>query len=767
MPCSVQIINVNGIVPPGGTIPTEIRVTGYLVSCPPAPTQNAGRVVVKSTVTSPSAPTVAAYPNGGFVVSLPLAANSGVSCGTSITVSAECEADPNCIDVKTVNLACCQINLVSVDGLVLPGHVDPDRIRVRGVALGCYGSQMVSVGTSVTGTQLTPVDPVNGSFAVELPVIAVIHCDSLIKVTVQCAQNPACSISQGIKYLNCPQCARATVSYTSGPCHGAPAVQPITLNATVYIAGGTTRYVRWDYGDGSPLGPVHTVNNSAGTANTPFPLPPETHDYAPGSYTAQLVVTNAAGALLECDKIPLPIAATCNACPTVSVTAGAVGACANGFQSVTLNATVGNVAAGGSAVLQWDYGDGTPTTAFVANANQVVQAVHAFAAPASGTASYTVTLNVISPVDCPAGQVTVTVGPCVSCCPIVSVSAVPSGCAPNAASVAFSAQLSWSRGCTAVAPSAYDWTLNGVGGIQYQITTTLPTTDTSAGWTNLTTGATGPVQFPAGGAYSISATARFAPGTLPSSCNPTGTQAFSLAACCPQLSGQITASEDPSDPTKCTWIYSVQLSNPNAVPVSFQWTFHDGTTATSTVPQVSHKYAVGTSTGATTVTLKSPACPDQTLTTTVTVTCGTTTTTTPTTPPTTPPTTTTPSTGCGVLLVIAIILLLLGGVLVILGICLSVPWLWIAGAIVGAVGLILFIIWAIFCSALTSCSLMRTMHCILFWIIAVVAPIITALALIFGGLPCGIAAAAAWGGWGTLYAWLGFIMRRVGCSPTC
>jgi hypothetical protein len=122
---------------------------------------------------------------------------------------------------------------------------------------------------------------------------------------------------------------------------------------------------------------------------------------------------------------------------------------------------------------------------------------------------------------------------------------------------------------------------------------------------------------------------------------------------------------------------------------------------------------------------------------------------------------------CAILLVLSIALLLVGAVLVVVGVCTAVPWVWIAGAIVGGLGLLLFVIWALVCARFTACPLMRTMHCILFWIIAVVAPVLVVVAAIFGGLPCALAAAAAWGGWGTLYAWLGAIMRGVGCTPTC
>jgi len=332
---------------------------------------------------------------------------------------------------------------------------------------------------------------------------------------------------------------------------------------------------------------------------------------------------------------------------------------------------------------------------------------------------------------------------------------------------------------------------------------------------------------------------------LSSPCNPTDTQSFAVAACCPQLIGPLNATQRPND--RCSWSFFAQLSNPNGVPLTFDWTFHDGTTASTTAPQVDHSYAPGFATpGPTSVTMSTPGCPDQSLSVEVTPGCSCSTvslTATPTTgraplavsfqavasdpgailadaqgnrflwdfgdgttartpgpstthtygqagsftatvtlivPPSCPaatastrvtPTDTGDGDGgfnpCAALLIVAVALLTIGAVLVILGVCLGVPWLWIAGIVVGALGLLLFGIWAAVCARTTACSVMRVVHCILFWIVSVIAPIILLLAAIFGGLPCAIATAAAWGGWGTLYAWLGFIMRRVGCGPTC
>ena len=116
---------------------------------------------------------------------------------------------------------------------------------------------------------------------------------------------------------------------------------------------------------------------------------------------------------------------------------------------------------------------------------------------------------------------------------------------------------------------------------------------------------------------------------------------------------------------------------------------------------------------------------------------------------------------------ISLILLLIGTIVTVVGVCISVPWVIVVGAIIAAVGLILFIIWALLCAASTPCSLMRTLHCILFWLVAVVVPVVAILMLIFAGLPCAIATVVGGVAWGSIFAWMGFIMRSVRCIPTC
>jgi hypothetical protein len=120
---------------------------------------------------------------------------------------------------------------------------------------------------------------------------------------------------------------------------------------------------------------------------------------------------------------------------------------------------------------------------------------------------------------------------------------------------------------------------------------------------------------------------------------------------------------------------------------------------------------------------------------------------------------------CALLLVLSIVLLLLGGIVFVIGWCIAVIWVWIVGAAIGVVGLVLFLIWAFLCAKQTPCTLMWTMECILDWIVRT-AWIIAVIALIFGGsLPCALAAVSAWGGWALLDNVLRTVMFRAGCPP--
>src|SRR4029077_6475236 len=90
---------------------------------------------------------------------------------------------------------------------------------------------------------------------------------------------------------------------------------------------------------------------------------------------------------------------SCSNCPTITLTQDPPQACVNGTQTVTVHANVSNVPSGG-CVLQWNFG-GTFGPAFNVTANGIQSATHTFTAPASGTTTYTISLSVVSPANCP------------------------------------------------------------------------------------------------------------------------------------------------------------------------------------------------------------------------------------------------------------------------------------------------------------------------------------------------------------------------------
>jgi hypothetical protein len=631
--CQVQILTVSGIVPVGAAGPTQLRVTGRLSQCA------SGQVVVSSSVTAASAPTAPGYgmSGDGFVVVLPITA-ANVACGDAVTVVAQCYQNQGCQDTYNGPMHCCGVVVSAFDAVVLPGSLTPSQIRVSGSSHGCASSPfilndpvIVSVSFGMVSAQSGPVsvDPVSGSFFVQIPVPqgAVVQCDDTIAVDAWCSTNPACKSPTVKQRLDCPQCARAEVHIVSvGPCVGTPPTQPITLGATIEIAKGATRFFRWSYGDGT-TSPVFQIDNSTGIATTQHIVPPyanpafpASHPYPPGTYSAELIVTNQQGGALECDRIPIAVTASCDQCPNVTVSASSSGPCVNGKRHVTLQTNVSPPFA--TTVFQWAFGDGqmgmaaaaTSTGTWPNPSNPAVNE-HDYS-PGTYTATLT---NVLSP-GCPPVTVQITVDACpTACCPQVGLDAPRvTGCAPGSVVASLSAQLQWMQGCTAVAPTAFEWTLHTPNGTKYQKSTSLPSTDTTAGWHDIG-GNPAVVQFPTGGNYSISVSAIIPGVNLP--CNPTDNASFPVPPCCPQLIGPLNASAKPGDP--CTWMFSAQTSNPNNAPVTFQWSFQDGGSATTSVPQTEHTYMPGASiSGMTTLTMKAANCPDQSLSVSVTPACS-------------------------------------------------------------------------------------------------------------------------------------------------
>lgn len=220
---------------------------------------------------------------------------------------------------------------------------------------------------------------------------------------------------------------------------------------------------------------------------------------------------------------------------------------------------------------------------------------------------------------------------------------------------------------------------------------------------------------------------------------------------CAEFGSAISATPTATDP--CTFDLAVSVTGGTAAS-QVTWILPGGGTAVGTTARTT--IPAGT-TQTVTASLATPGCDPRTVSTTVT--CGG-----------SPPPPSLP--GCTILLLIAMVLMAAGTVVGIVGACVRNNYVLIAGVVILAVGLILFILWALFCAGRTACSLMRVVHCLLFTLVAVVLPALSLVLAILAAIgvvsiPCMVSAFVSWGYWGAMYAWLGFIMRRVGCAPTC
>ncbi|HEY6202449.1 MAG TPA: hypothetical protein VI056_05350 [Candidatus Limnocylindria bacterium] len=807
--CSVQIYFIDSIV--AGLNPIAIRVAVLLANCP------GGNVVVRTDHTGQSPPT--AVGATGATIELPVTVPT--SCEDKILVEAWCDQDPACRDTKTLALPCTQcvravvsaaqgqcignpplqpVTLSAQIGLV-PGqstqfYFDYD----HGGATGAVFT--VTNNTTTANTVFNHVEPPYnyppGNYVPRLRIVPPPNeCGPFpLPIKVQCA--PTCPSASGASATD-KGCVVVTgqgkkrrfelsVTVTTTP---SPASATWSLRQK--LAGGAFGPVVPGPSFGCPGGQV--VGPAA-----QIPAGPQVVDLDPGDYEATLSFLYP---FQNCPGVALSFtAAACPPdCPTFVVATPTVTGCAPNNAVATLNATLswqtGQAAVPVSAYLwslEWlDQSVSPPVPRKAQNStlgptltpsiksndpgwsgNGASGGVVDLSKPGSYTLTVQALISGVSPtISCNATSTTVPpfqVPACTCPKPVVAgtewtVTNTTAPLGPNkfqtlpCDTAAVQIGLFVDPGSYAPGDLVFDWTFPGgtsvAGGTSSQPFT----------FTNATPGTTQ--------THTVTVTVRV-PG---SSCAPfTRTVDVTVPGCtqpatAPTLTGSCsiktgasgagsvsvtfdqdvdkTSAEDASN-------YTVSIGGGAAMTPGVGSVAYDASTKTATISGLSIN--PGDTANVTVKGVKGKT--GLVMTSTATTSCS------------------TPKTGsggggggsispCAILLVLAIILLLLGAVVVVIGVCIAVPWVWIVGAIIGAIGLILFILWVIFCAALTPCSLMQTMHCILFWIIAVVAPILVAVAAIFGGLPCGIAAAVAWGGWGTLYAWLGFVMGRVGCPRIC
>lgn len=642
------------------------------------------------------------------------------------------------------------IEILIVGSFSCPGGAGGDPVELRVGPPGGPWSTF-SETTSTGGPGMPPVESVTFSIPAQTWADAVCGGKIAFEVRGFCGGTWTNwqSIS-GVIDCYCPRIGNLQVTY--GACSGQPLQQSVTITATVMQPPGPMTYTV-DFGDGQYGS--YTINNT-GDINTPNTLTiPHDFDANSGPYH---VCINA----LECPRVCITVRPNCGSacCPVLTLASPQVTGCEGNTASASFVAS-----------LSWPTGcPPIQPAAYIWTLNGPTgQFQKTTSTNTTDTSAGWTKLGVSPPT---AGPVDLTQSGSYSVTVLAQIPGVPSSCFPidtkpfNIPPCCCSSLTGLSAN-----PSSGNTPLT----VNFQVSVTCPSSIVPDGQGNLYhwdfgDGTTAHTQTPNTahtygnpGTFAATVTVNVPPGCLAAvaSRSVTVTQPPS----CPQLTGLMA---NPSSGTApLTVNFQANVTNPGAIAPDgqgnlYHWDFGDGTTAHTQAPNTSHTYA-NPGTFAATVTVDvPPGCPAAAASTSVTI---------------TRPGGTDGGGGgtgggggfnfCAALLIIAIVLLFIGNVLVVLGVCLNVPWLWIAGAIVGVVGLLLLIAWAIWCSATTPCSVMRTVHCILFWIVAVVAPILVIIASIFGGLPCGLATAASWGGWGTLYAWLGFIMRRVGCSPTC
>lgn len=126
------------------------------------------------------------------------------------------------------------------------------------------------------------------------------------------------------------------------------------------------------------------------------------------------------------------------------------------------------------------------------------------------------------------------------------------------------------------------------------------------------------------------------------------------------------------------------------------------------------------------------------------------------------------SAGCDALLVAAISAMLLGGITILVGVCMKTPLIWIIGIAVAGIGAALFALWWLLCGKISSCGVMRSLHCLLFLMTIGIGPVgALIVALLAETKECIIAAFGYWGYVGTIYALLGSAMTAANCPKKC
>ncbi|HJQ41207.1 MAG TPA: PKD domain-containing protein [Thermoanaerobaculia bacterium] len=371
MACEIHVTSVTGIVNPGNTVPTSIRVTGTANEC------TAGTVDVRLTCSggSPLSLTVPIDAAGAWIAVFTAGANQ-CACTKPFEVIASCSNNPDCFE-RVQGVLQCETG---------PGPCGDSTGDLTVVVTGCAGGGSTATATFTftinpplpnctyqwnfgdgSPVQVTNVPTVTHTYANPGTFTAVVGAtcvtptgDCFIRDSVQVVI-PPCNVQ-------CPQ--TITVNGTVTGC-AQPGFATGTFNAVLVPPVAGCEY-RWDFGDGSP----QLITN----------VPNANHNYTTaGNFGVSVVVfcpfptfcgfANTSVTVLPC-------------CPVITMVSATLGAneCAGGTNTATVSfsAITNPPAAPGNYTL--NFGDGSPQVT-----NPGPNASHDYAT--AGTFTATVTVN--------------------------------------------------------------------------------------------------------------------------------------------------------------------------------------------------------------------------------------------------------------------------------------------------------------------------------------------------------------------------------------
>jgi PKD repeat protein len=731
--CEIPMLYFQAVTPLGSLLPSQLSVRGTIHGCA------TDQIVISSPITATTGPIAVDPYTGEFSESLPI--TSAVQCDDRVAVTVACSSGVGCTRTVEVALDCpiCYRGAVTVDATAACTGMPLKKPITLNVTIGLPAGRKERFhwdygDGSPIGTQFT-IDNTLGTAGATYP-HSEAHDYAPGTYTATLKIDPPREACPDLTVTIVAQCTTTGCPtivvdppQVSGQCVNGK--RTITLTSHITAPAGQGVFAQWDYGDGT-VGPGIVVNAASTLTNT------QTHDYAPGTYTASLNILSPTG----CPPVP-PVQVVVPPCtpPTCTLVvtgiAVQVGACdpVTGMRTVTATGSVNNNDPADRYYWQWD---ANPALIGLPAATGTTQ-LHPYAAPGSGQTTYTITLMVMRSSTCVSTATkTVPIDGCGAGCPEIISTLIdsPGVCTPDRLrrKVTLDATVSGS-GVT-----QYVWTF-GDG-----TTLTLP-------------GSAGP-----------QTTHEYAPGTYtvnlkavgPGSCESNFPSQIVIDPCCPQVTDiNIAPGTCPAGATSRPVTLSAQVAGTGMS--SYDWDFGDGSpAATSTTPIApTHNYAAPGSFTAV-VTVHTPNCPDVWASKSVSVAAC----------------TKSPNGGsglpsCAALLWAAIFFMLIGAIVSVVG-CILSHFFPPAGLIVGiigivifAIGVILFLIWWIICRLFTACAVIlavRAFVMVLIAVFAVIAIIIGIVAIFTPAFwPCAAAATVYGFAWGGILAMLDWLAQNRGC----